>query len=337
MKNNLKKGFFAALMGTAMMFTGCTDTESIIDDGTTQYDGTIEITEGAGDSSIQVFEEDVTGNEIKVLVKLTSTDKNLRRVYITKNVAGAGEVPYSLEGEGFENNGDGSLNLDAGNSFNFELVVPKNSALTGGTEEYRIWATNGKGDYRNVENSFVAGVGTVKIIYGAGTNPAAPVKEFTQTILAAPLGSGASKTFMSTVNGKTYDFAKVEGAAPDTAQFWDLGYYYGNTQKASLASAFNYPTDIVDISEVSGIPADQLNKCYFAVSDKTSEQFDAIELRSELDYIQASNSQRTTDLSAGDIIEFVDGYGKKGLIRVASIVAGFGTDAKITIDVKVQR
>ena len=339
MKNKMKTVLMAVLMG-AGLFTSCADTESITP-GDTTYDGKLTMKETADgtrkDTLVNIFAEAVTGEDINVLVNFTSTSGNMRRVYVTRNVAGAGEVPYTWEGSGITNNGDGSVNLDAGKSFTQELHIPKNSALAaGGTEEFKLWATNGKGDYRDVTNSFRVGVGTIKITYGSGTNPAAPVKAFTQTILAAPLANGASKTFMSTIDGKTYGFAAADA---ETAKFWDLGYYYGNTQKASLASAFNYPTDIVNISTVSGIPADQLNKCYFTISTTTSGEFDAIDTRSELDFVSASTSspQRITDLSAGDIVEFVDGYGKKGLIRVAGIVTGSGTSGKITIDVKVQR
>ena len=330
----------ATLMGAGLFFTSCADTENITPDETTKYDGKLTMTETADgtakDTLVTIYAEEATGEDINVLVNFTSTSDNMRRVYVTRNVAGAGEEPYTWEGSGITNNGDGSVNLDAGKSFVQELHIPKNTALTGGTEEYKIWATTAKGDHRDATNSFIVGIGSVKVIYGAGTNPAAAVKSFSATILAAPLANGTSKTFMSTIDGKTYGFASTE---VETANFWDLGYYYGGTQHASLASPNNYPTDIVDVSAISGIPAADLNKCYFILSTKTSAEFDAITAKSDLDFVSATTSspQRITALSAGKIVEFVDNYGKKGLIRVTEVKGTYNSGDYIKIDVKVQR
>lgn len=320
-------------MGAMLFLTACSDTESITPDDTTKYDGTLEMAEGAEPTPITIYAEDVTGDQIKVLVKMTSTDKNLRRVYITRNVAGAGDEPYTYESDGVENNGDGSMNLSADKIFNFELNIPKNANLTGGTEVYKIWATNGKGDYRDSNNSFVAGVGSVTVSYGAGNNPEAAVKSFSAKILAAPLADGTSESFISVVNGQLY---KVAGAS-ETVKFWDFGYYYGANDHASLASPKSYPDAIINIPSKAGVADAELNQCFFKASTMTPEQFDAITTQGQLNSITTSTTQIITGLAADDVIEFVDAYGKKGLIKVVKVQGTYNNGDYIQIDVKVQR
>ena len=57
-----------------------------------------------------------------------------------------------------------------------------------------------------------------------------------------------------------------------------------------------------------------------------------------LDAIDATaiTSERIQGLKVGDVVEFVDQYGNKGLIKVSNISPGFGSDGSITFDVKVQ-
>lgn len=64
--------------------------------------------------------------------------------------------------------------------------------------------------------------------------------------------------------------------------------------------------------------------------------FDAITLSGELDFLASSDAQKITNVSVGDVIEFVDNYGKKSLIKVTAIQPGFDNDDFIEFDVKIQ-
>ncbi|UXP33332.1 hypothetical protein N6H18_05125 [Reichenbachiella agarivorans] len=299
-----------------------------------EYAAELTLVEGEGDVTETVFVSDLgTGaTQFEVLLTMTSTDVKMKRIYMTQNLVGAGAEPYELELEGLSKKGDGSLELDSdqGNEVIYEIPFPVQSGLTAGTVEYQVWATGGltaRGDYRDSEKNLAVGVGTIVVNYG-GSNPATDVKEYEATILAAPLADGSSSTFISLLDGEVYKINQGE----EYVAFWDFGYYYGATGLASLASTDDYPVSVIDIATIANT-TDDLNKVYFAASDLN---FDEITKSAELNIITPSESQRINQLTVGDIIEFVDNYGKKGLIRVAALTPGNGVDGKITIEIKVQ-
>ena len=81
-----------------------------------------------------------------------------------------------------------------------------------------------------------------------------------------------------------------------------------------------------------------MNDCFFAASNL---DFEAISKSSDLTGISKPSAQGVKDLSEADVIEFVDSYGKKGLIKVAKIYLGargngYDSDAYIEINIKVQ-
>ena len=64
--------------------------------------------------------------------------------------------------------------------------------------------------------------------------------------------------------------------------------------------------------------------------------FDGIALSGDLSSVANSTAQKITNLSVGNVIEFVDNYGKKGLIKITEIQPGFGNTDFILFDVKIQ-
>ena len=64
--------------------------------------------------------------------------------------------------------------------------------------------------------------------------------------------------------------------------------------------------------------------------------FDGVALSGDLNAITSSSVQKITNLSVGDVIEFVDNYGKKGMIKITAIQPGFGNNDFIEFDVKIQ-
>ncbi|MDH5476309.1 MAG: hypothetical protein OEX22_11505, partial [Cyclobacteriaceae bacterium] len=197
---------------------------------------------------------------------------------------------------------------------------------------YDLWATSGRGDHRDATKRLVVGVGSVTLNYG-GTNPAAAVKSYSAKILAAPLADGSSETFISLRDGMLYTIN--QGA--EYAAFWDFGYYYTGTDGASLVSTSTYETafPFVDVDGIAGTT--ELNNAYFAKSTTlTATEFAAISVSGDLDSITTPASQKVNNLVAGDIIEFVDNYGKKGVIKVVEVVGTFNQGDYIKIDIKVQ-
>ena len=104
-----------------------------------------------------------------------------------------------------------------------------------------------------------------------------------------------------------------------------------------MASTFDYPSAIIDVETIANTTSDELNHTYFALTDLTSDDFAAVTLATDLDYISASTSETITSLSIGDVLEFVDNYGNKGLIAVVDIQGTNGIGDYIELDIKVQR
>jgi hypothetical protein len=149
--------------------------------------------------------------------------------------------------------------------------------------------------------------------------------------LAAPLNDGTSQTFISLVDGKVY---KIKDGA-EFAALWDFGYYHTNGEGASLASTSNYEASFPFV-DVDGIAVTtDLNNAFFALSSKTTADFDAVTTAGDLDFA-APAVQKITGLETGDIIEFTDNYGKNGLIRVTEIKGKFNAGDYIKLDIKVQ-
>lgn len=291
------------------------------------------------------------GSKIKARVVFRSTKTTQRRLYITQNVLGKGIMPYNHlnlypSNKKKDFNADGSIDLDGHSKkevdLTFELLVPD---VESGSVVYSFWTTKGKGDFRNPLKRIALGVGTITIKVGKGTNPFAKVREFERVKLYAPDQFGNSKSFFSLLNETVYKINQ----GPEFRAFWDFGYYYGTSGKssgdrASFASADAYDASFgYTVKGLKPVPneanqdGETLNEMWFAMSGMTSANFDQLELAGNLEYITPSNYQKITNLAVGDVIEFVDNYGKKGLIKITAIRAGFGNDDFIQFSVKIQQ
>ena len=116
--------------------------------------------------------------------------------------------------------------------------------------------------------------------------------------------------------------------------YWDFGYFYGATNNASLASTYDYPSNVIDIVSIAKITdKEDLNKTYFAIS---TMNFDNVVNASDLNGIVKSDKQTITKLKVGDVVEFVDNYDNKGLIKVTEIKGTYNQGDYIKLDIKVQ-
>ena len=122
---------------------------------------------------------------------------------------------------------------------------------------------------------------------------------------------------------------------PEFWAFWDFGYYFGASgvsagEEASFAStatfdeSFGFAVEGLEPGTGEDDAVNEtLNETYFSTFTFIAVDFDAIGLSGELDIIIKSEAQKITNLEVGDVIEFVDNYGKKGLIKITEIEAGF--------------
>ena len=365
MKKHLKYTFLICTI--ALFIGGCSsDDGSVFDtpipDNTGGEDGgdeteepevaTIVFNEAVPSSNITTASASgEAGTTVTGRVIFTSDATTQRRMYITQNYLGQGEMPFSsfdLVSDDLTKalKADGSIDLDGATKkeidFSFPLPVPD---IENGEIVYSFWTTTGKGDFRDSEKRLALGVGQITVTIGTGTNPAAAVREFTDIKLFAPAQDGSTESFFSLLNETVY---RID-VGPEFRAFWDFGYYYGASGDSAGDNASFASTEQYDASfgfDVEGLEpgADEenaatetLNQMFFSTSitiDATA--FDAIALNSELDFITSSSSQNITNLSVGDVVEFVDNYGKKGLIKITAIEPGFNNNDFIEFDVKIQ-
>jgi len=301
------------------------DAEFIIEeDGNANvYDQTIDYDASTGKS------------EFKVRLQFTPTSMKMARLYITRNELNEGEVIHDLQIESLADKADGSINVkdkyEKGFDFTLPISVPSN--ITDGTVVYRFWTTVNKGDFRDSDTDLALGVATLTVNFGTKVNADAPVKHFTSILLDTPLADGRSNTFVSLLDGTTYNL--LQGT--EYVAFWDFGYLYGATTSAGLYSASNYPKSGSDVASFIGA-GDELNKTMFASSNYSASDFDAIATTGDLNDLDVSSISATKIqyLEKGQVVKFVDNYGTKGLIKIVSISPGAGTIGSITIEVKMQ-
>lgn len=361
LKLNLKNGFlvFALAMfvascstdGGSVFDTPIPDSTDTDDDDTEPEIATIVFNEAVPTSNIiSATASGEVGTSVPGRVIFTSDVITQRRLYITQNISGQGEMPFNsfaLTSDDLDKvlKADGSVDLDGATKkeidFTFALPVPD---IDNGSIEYKFWTTKGKGDFRDASKRLALGIGSITVTVGTGTNPAAEVREFNDIKLFAPAVDGSTETFFSLLNKEVYQI----NVGPEFRAFWDFGYYYGASgvsaaDNASFAStakydeSFGFPVDGLepDASEEDA-ENETLNETFFSTSTFVGADFDALTLSGQLEFIITSTDQKITNLSVGDVIEFVDNYGKKGLIKITEIEAGFDNNDFIVFDIKIQ-
>lgn len=317
--------------------------------------------QGSPDRNITVLAK--PGGTANVNVHFEDNDPekgNMYRLYITKNEYGVDDsfVPFKyttakiINPDGTEQTinvdlkRDGSIDLGKidKKSFTFNMNLPAASDPNG-TIQYVFWATKARGDFRDISNDNALpnkDYGTIAVKSSQNANAQAKsYREFSAKLLYAPTGDKTSVSFISVYNGETYKINDEEFGA-----FWDFGYYYGGRNKASFVSTKRYDQYVVNantgkpvlgISQITGISQNDLNTCFFAKSSKDATYFDSVTSGAELDFIsKTSMKDIITKMNVGDIVEFIDKYGNKGLIKINKIKGTYNQGDYIDFDVKVQ-
>jgi hypothetical protein len=330
------------LVGIISLFQiGCDDNDEIAVDPNAAFDAVLDVKEaGPANPNVDVAVNANTSSTILAKVTFTSTTKDMRRLYITQNIKGAGETAYKPT-ENIDLKADGAVDLAAAlqKSFEFQFELPVPAGVGTGTVVYKFWTTTGNGDFRDLTQRLAVGAGTITLKYGTATNPAAGeanVVSYPTVKLVAPLADGTSKTFVSLTNGLTYNVS----SGIEYVSLWDFGYLFSITaDAATLRAPFNYPTIAIDIPTKASTTNDELNKTYFKKSTKTTAEFDAVTKAADLDFITIINADANlvvTQLAVGSVVEFIDQYGNKGMLKVTALTAGNGSDGSITFAIKVQ-
>jgi len=335
-------GVGLGLMLLAWITIRCNDNDEIVaTNPNTDYDAVLEVREESTiNPNTDVTVNANTASTVKTKVTFASTSKDMARLYITQNIKGAGETQFKPS-EKVDSKADGSIDLSNKNSksFDFQFDLPVPSGVGTGTVVYKFWTTTGNGDFRDPSQRLAVGPGTITLRYGNATNPdagTADAKSYQNVKLFAPTADGASKTFVSMADGNTYNVSQgIEYVA-----LWDVGYLYSVTSDAAtLRAPFNYPSIAIDIPAKAGTTNDELNKTYFKKSTKTTAEFDAVKTSADLSFVSVDKTESNlvvTQLAPNSVIEFIDQYGKKGLIKVLQVNGTNGSDGFILLSIKVQ-
>jgi hypothetical protein len=350
----LRNSLTTLLLASVAFFTvSCDNNDEIKVNPDSQFDVVLKVTKDSSDhANVNYNVTSATGSSILAKVRFNAgTNGGMKRLYITQNALGTAETKFTISG--IDSKGDGSVDLEKGDGKTFEyqftLPVPADLKTQNGTLVYTLWATSGIGDFRNSDKRLILGPATITLKFGTAVDPDvnnSAVKSYPDVKLFAPTADGNSKTFVSLVDGKTYNVSQ----GVEFVSLWDFGYLYSVSAKdsATLRAPFNYnvpystnpnPITIIDIPAKSGTTNDDLNKTYFKLSAKTASDFDNVAKFSDLASVSVTATNETvriTRLDVGNVVEFVDNYGKKGLIKVLEIQGTNGSDAFIRIAIKVQ-
>lgn len=359
MRKSLLKISLLAI-GVGISLNSCTSDNTDIlqtdpsNGGSATTTATIRLTEGGAADDIFFAEANgEAGSTIPGRVVFTTTSGTQRRLYVTQTLPGGTPEPFVIPTDPSVQRRltkpDGSIDLDDENKdmfdFTFDLQVP--NTMDNGKIIYNFWSTTGKGDFRNPSKRQLIGVGSIEVSIGTGINPNTQLSSFTGVRLYAPDSEGKTEAFFSLLDGKSYaPIVVVDGQeiaqGPELRNYWDFGYYYTSNAAFSSAKEYtsNFPFNVEGFTPTAEENSDNLevlNATLFRKStDFDLDQFDSASVAGDLDTITTPTSSNVTNLAVGDIIEFVDNYGNKGLIRVKFIEPGFDNNDFIEIDVKVQ-
>lgn len=303
-----------------------------------------------------VFTKDITDGEINIRLSLKASDKDkIRRVYASKNEFGQGVVAVDGKELGAsDTKGDKSIDIatkDNEGVVYFVTLKLSSFPKAEGTIVYNFWATKNKGDHRKPEQDLVNKVATLTINLG-GSNKETELASSEDVKLYAPTKDLTSKSFVSSLDGKIYGLDDFENS-----DLWDMGYSAQNNEP-QLTSAFGSPQKFPGetkgttitfqelIKDKTGATAESLNKVYFADIDDDFD-FDGAKNNSDFKDLKVSTSDKQfidipTD-AKGDLIAFIDQYGKKGIIRIDLLFDDqddqqyYNAKDYVQIDIKVQK
>jgi hypothetical protein len=321
---------FLIALGSLFVFS-CDDNDEIMVDPNTQFDAVLAVNEaGPANPDVTVSVNAITQSNIKAKVSFKATT-SMKRLYITQNIKGQGETKFDPI-ESIDLKGDGSVDLTGKNDkdFEFQFSLPIPSGLgTDGTVVYKFWVTSGNGDFRDVNQRLIGTPGTITLKFGTSNNPTAAVKTFANVKLFTPTADAKSLTFVSLLDGAVYKIEQGE----EYITFWDFGYINLEDGGPALHATSSYPE--IAIPSLTNL-TETKNIVYFKNSTKTTEQFDAITMSSQLDFITTPSETFVKSLITGDVVEFVDQYGNKGMIKVLEAMEGNESNKFIRIAIKVQ-
>ena len=174
-------------------------------------------------------------------------------------------------------------------------------------------------------------------------SPAA--RAYTAVLLYAPLADESSEAFFSTSTGLTYSPDEVNATEDPISSTLDFGYYYGNTDGASLASIAAYAELNVAVFADQVSSFGTKNATTFKETTLDAGAFAEVTTWAAIDAayeeVEGEGAALITGLEEGQVLAFEtdadkEGGAKRGLILVTTIEGTFNEGDYIELEILVQ-
>ncbi len=184
-------------------------------------------------------------------------------------------------------------------------------------------------EFEVVDDEGQTGTTSVDLVVGS---PAAKV--YSTTKLLSPTGDFTNQNFFSVANGMLYSKAEVNATTEAISPMIDFGYYYGNSELASLASPKGFESTVF-ATQVEGWGTK--NATLLKTTEMTASQFLEVSthaaIETAFDAGTADANGIINGLVVGQVLAFETADGVKGLIHVATIEPGFESNDFIELDI----
>lgn len=187
-----------------------------------------------------------------------------------------------------------------------------------------------------VDDNSLTDTTSITVNIQKGTN------SFSGVLLNPVSADGSTQSFYSTSSGQIYSVNDVNATTDPVSATLDFGYYYGNTDMASLASPSAFPSAVYDLSAEGW---GQYNATSFHSTSLTASQFNETSAVADIQAAYDGGSDMgnvASQLSKDQVIAFMtdsrkDGGSKVGLLHITGIYGTFNNTDSITFDVTVEK
>ena len=276
-------------------------------------------------SSCKKEDENATVTDVKVTVTSTPSSP-LQGGIVTLTVVCTGNTDNNLK----------SISVSrSGGSLDSKVVLSK--SLTGTSSTQTIVDTLGSGTFTyNVAVTGESGSAATEIHTITTREPYGTLETLPVPIDLSGQTQDSSQSYFMRLTSPFTPFDRARATFAANKANIDMCFYYGNANKATLAS----PDDAAFMQTVyTYITWTGAKKTLFSTTTLTAAKYDEIEASdSDSAIVEMAKTTTTwaaaaTKLKADDIILFKTAEGKKGLIKVQNLL---GTDASTaTLSVKV--
>ncbi|MFW5700632.1 MAG: hypothetical protein ACOCWM_02995 [Cyclobacteriaceae bacterium] len=167
-----------------------------------------------------------------------------------------------------------------------------------------------------------------------------PLDIIKSKVVKVILENGEGKSFYSAADKQLYSINEIKTQKQRVSDLL-FGYYYGETNLASLTSLEEFPREVYNI-DASLAANESFRKVKFMETDLTPDEFVQIngEDHDKIAEVVAKRAKtkggKMIQLQAGQVIAFLEDNGSQGLIHVKNILPTYNSNGNIELDIIMQ-